>query len=51
MADVQSKGMALAAAADAMAAAAGNGLDSLRGAMNGLGGACAACHKAYRQPQ
>ncbi len=51
MADVQQKGMALAKAADAMAAVAGNGLDEMRAAMGPLGGACGACHKAYRQPQ
>ncbi|MEZ5715119.1 MAG: cytochrome c [Paracoccaceae bacterium] len=44
------KGMDLAAAADAMNAAAGAGLDQLQGAMGALGGACGSCHKAYRQP-
>ena len=48
--DIGAKGMALAAAADAMEAAAGAGLESLQGAMGALGGACGACHKAYRQP-
>jgi len=51
MADVQTKAAGLSAAADAMAIAAGGGLDSLRGAMNTLGAACGACHKAYRQAQ
>lgn len=37
-------------AADAMAAAAGTDLASLQGAMEGLGGACGACHKAHRVP-
>lgn len=35
-------------AATAMQAAAGKDLDSLKGAMNDLGGACGACHKAFR---
>lgn len=45
------KAFALAEAATAMEAAAGEGLDSLKGAMGALGGACGACHKAYRQPK
>lgn len=32
----------------AMQVAAGKDLDSLKGAMDGLGGACGACHKAFR---
>ncbi len=51
MADLRQKGMALAEAADAMAAVAGNGLDALRAAMGPLGGTCSACHKAYREPR
>ncbi|HGG03825.1 MAG TPA: cytochrome c [Aliiroseovarius sp.] len=51
MADVQAKGMALAKAADAMAAAAGTGLENLQAALGPLGGSCAACHKAFRQPE
>lgn len=31
--------------------AAATDLDSLKAGMEGLGGACAACHKAYRQPE
>jgi cytochrome c556 len=38
------------AAADAMAAAAGTDLAALQGAMEPLGAACAACHKAHRIP-
>ena len=50
MADAGAKGAALVEAAAAMNAAAGVDLASLQGAMSGLGGACGACHKAYRQP-
>lgn len=35
-------------ATTAMQAAAGKDLASLQGAMDGLGGACGACHKAFR---
>jgi len=49
--DVAAKGMAVNAAAVAMAEAAGGGLDSLRGAIGPLGQACSACHKAYRAPK
>lgn len=41
---------AFTAAAEAMSAAAGTDLASLQGAMEGLGGACGACHKAFRVP-
>ncbi|MGR3713668.1 MAG: c-type cytochrome [Shimia sp.] len=47
--DVMAKGKALGDAAAAMNAAAGTDLASLRGAMGPLGGACGACHKAYRE--
>jgi len=40
---------ALQAAAAAMAAVAGNGLDALRGEIKNLGGACGACHKKFRE--
>jgi len=49
--DVIAKSGDMVAAASAMEAAAGGGLDSLRGGMAALGGACGACHKAYRQPK
>lgn len=39
-----------AAAAEAIAAAAGGGLDALRGAIGPLGGSCGACHDDYREP-
>ncbi len=48
--DVMAKGAALREAAAAMQAAAGTDLASLQGAMGPLGGACGACHKAYRAP-
>lgn len=38
-------------AAAAFQTAAGTDLDSLKAGMAGLGGACSACHKAYRQPE
>ncbi len=38
-------------AAAAFQAAAGTDLDSLKAGMGGIGGACAACHKVYRQPE
>lgn len=51
MADVGAKANALAEAAAAMNDAAGNGLPALQAAMGPLGGACGACHKAYRAPE
>lgn len=48
--DIGAKAGDLVSASAAMEAAAGGGLESLQGAMNALGGACGACHKAYRQP-
>lgn len=38
-------------AADALAAVAGDGLDTLKGNIGGVGAACTACHKAYRGPK
>ena len=49
--DVGTKAQALKDAAAAMQAAAGTDLGALQGAMSALGGACGACHKAYRQPE
>ncbi len=46
--DAMAKGMALNAAAVAMADAAGTDLAALQAAMGDLGGACSACHQAYR---
>ncbi len=47
--DIGAKAMALVEAATAMQAAAGTGPDELKGAMQSVGGACVACHKAYRK--
>ncbi len=49
--DVGAKAMALTEAADAMVAAASTDLAALQAAMRPLGGACSACHKAYRQSE
>ena len=49
--DVMAKGAALGEAVTAMQGAAGTDLASLQAAMGGLGGACSACHKAYRAPE
>ena len=39
----------LLAAAQGLDAAAGDGLDALKAAFGPVGGACGACHRAYRQ--
>lgn len=49
--DVMAKGAALAEATAQMETAAGSSLDELRAAMGAVGGACGACHKAYRAPE
>jgi cytochrome c556 len=46
--DVANKSKDLMTAAMAMAAAAGTGLDGLRGAIGGLGKTCGGCHKPFR---
>ena len=51
MADVGAKFGDLVKASIAMEAAAGGGLDAMKGAIGALGGACGACHKAYRTPK
>lgn len=43
------KSQAMNAAATAMAAAAGGGLDSLKGAMGAVGQGCKGCHETYRE--
>lgn len=50
-ADVGAKAGALVAATAALETAAGGGLDSLKGAIGPVFGACGACHKVYRQPR
>jgi cytochrome c556 len=47
---IAEKGKALSTVSAKMAEAAGQGLDSLRGAIGEVGGACGACHKAFRAP-
>ncbi|WP_425085770.1 c-type cytochrome [Ruegeria profundi] len=49
--DVGAKGQAMADAAVAMQAAAGQDVEALKAAMGDLGGSCSACHKAYRAPK
>ncbi|WP_319823788.1 cytochrome c [Thalassovita sp.] len=51
MNDVMAKGADAGKAIAAMETAAGAGLESLQAAMGPLGGACGACHKAYRAPE
>lgn len=48
--DVMAKNNDLVTAATAMDSAAGTDFASLQAAMGALGGACGACHKAYRVP-
>jgi len=45
------KSTAMREAAVAMNAAAGGGLDALRGAMGGVGNGCKGCHETYRAPK
>ncbi len=47
--EIGAKAMALVEATAAMESAAGNGLDSLRGAIGAVGESCGGCHKPYRQ--
>lgn len=48
---VAEKGQALAKAAQAMAAAAGNGLDAVRANIGAVGGSCKGCHESFRAPK
>lgn len=48
---VMEKAGAVKAAAENLAAVAGNGQEALGPALGPLGGACNECHKVYRQPQ
>jgi cytochrome c556 len=49
--DVIAKWQAFGAAATGLSAEAGNGLEAMRAALGPVGGACSACHDAYRAPQ
>ncbi len=49
--DFEAKGQDLGTAAAAMAAVAGDGLEAVQGQIRGVGAACGACHRAYRQPE
>lgn len=49
--DIGTKAGALKDATLAMQAAAGTDLAALQGAMEGLGAACTACHKSFRQSE
>ena len=48
---VVEKSKAMKEAATAMVAAAGGGLDSLKGALGPVGGACKGCHDDFRAPK
>jgi cytochrome c556 len=50
VADFTAKWETLGKRATALQAAAGNGLDALRPAIGGVGGACQDCHEKYRAP-
>ncbi|KPP87776.1 MAG: Cytochrome c556 [Rhodobacteraceae bacterium HLUCCO07] len=47
--DIGEKAMDLVEATAEMETAAGDGLDSLRGAIGAVGESCSGCHKPYRQ--
>lgn len=51
MADYDTKNADMLAAAEAMAAVAGDGLEAVQANIRDLGGACSACHREYRQRQ
>ena len=48
--DFAAKWAALGTAAEGLVAAAGNGQEGLGAALGPVGGACQACHEAYRAP-
>ncbi len=48
---VAEKGKALVMAAQKLAAAAGSGVDGIRGNIGGVGEACKGCHKPFRVPK
>lgn len=49
--DVIEKWEAFGAAAEGLAAVAGDGLEPMRAALGPLGGTCGACHDDYRAPE
>lgn len=49
--DVRAKAMTLWETSTDLADAAGMGLDQMKAAFGPVGGACGACHKAYRAPE
>jgi len=49
--DVVEKWGAFGAAAEGLAAVAGNGLEGMQAALGPVGGSCGACHDAYRAPE
>ncbi len=49
--EVAKKQEAFVAATEAMAKAAGGGLDAMKGALGGVGGGCKGCHEKFRQPK
>ncbi len=51
LAGFEAKRKGLAEAAAAYADQAGAGLDALRAGLGAVGGACGACHKAFRKPE
>ena len=50
MAGFEAKQQELATATTALAAAAGDGLDALKGAFGPVGQTCGGCHRTYREP-
>lgn len=49
--DIRDKGKAMVAAATALQAAAGTGVEAMAAAMGPVGEACGGCHKSFRVPQ
>ena len=48
---ITERSAAMKAASASMTAAAGEGLDALRGAIGAVGKSCGGCHEDYRQPK
>ena len=49
--EVGDKQKSFVAAAEAMAMAAGGGVDALKGAIGGVGKGCKGCHEKFRKPK